>query len=74
MYESGMVSASIELRMGAALSWTVPTLKEAALATAATERVRADFMMTKRAKLEIVSTCDSKTKTNGQSDALDRLY
>jgi hypothetical protein len=31
----------------------VPTLKEAALATAATERVRADFMMTKRAKLEM---------------------
>jgi len=53
MYESGMVSASTELRMGAALSWMVPTLKEAALATAATERVRADFMMTKRAKLEM---------------------
>lgn len=32
----------------------VPTLKEAALATAATERVRADFMMmTIRAKLEM---------------------
>jgi hypothetical protein len=78
MYESGMVSASMELRMGAALSWTVPTLKEAALATAATDKVRTDFMVTKREKRRSDETgvglpATQGQKTNGQSDVLDRL-
>lgn len=46
MYESGMFSASIELRTGADLSWMVPTPKVLALAAATSERVRAYLMMT----------------------------